>query len=993
MKNCTPLGVAFDHIEKLNGFNEDVAFWEFPQALLANAPLVAAKLAACTPTVAVVDQPEVLVSERRSGDGRFVWVVNDTHSPLDPGLLWRVNNAIATRQPVVAQVKLPVKEGEVVYDVFAQKKVPGAGVQGSAGITADLRFSHARLYAVLPRAISNVALQAARGVKPGQVLRWTATVPGIQARLPVRVELRDGNRALLEERCTTTGTGTLTVPVNAVGPLTLTVVELVSGTRASAVVVSGADGAPGKELRLPSVAATAVEQWFGPRLRNLAVSPDGAMALVNAFDWGQNLYALDLATGKLRWTGNLGDHFAYAPVAMRDGFAAQGYDLHSGEGYHLYLFDGAGRVQRRFALPGLVARLTNWAFAPHLNDRINNFAVAADGSWVAAAGNLGLAVWSADGKLLWSRDWSAAQRQTMSLLAVDGGTLVMAQGMKLAAVEARTGKGRWELELAPTGTVQGVAASADGRTIAARASTQSGRVFIVRNGKLVGTLPTAANAAVLSPDGRPVAVTTGRQLKWYAADGRLQWVFSGDDTLRYPRVSSDGKRLAVGSELGTLYVFESATGDVRTHDLGALAVAAWLPDGDLVAATWMGTVCRLGPEGQEKWRVRLAAESRVAPAPAATIATTRAAFWSNAEATPLPLTPNLIASKAVIVRAMRGDRAVEMQNPAAMLFDAGSKAPAKPWLAWSSVGGIDSGWQGSFSLEIDTFRTQLRVTAITFAEDPAHPESWLRNARFEYWDAAKEQWVFAQYFTSDAPIHTHKLVKPVEAAKFRLRRPDGAGWPASNLRMAKIVFHGETLGASHPDAIQNKPVAVLFDERESDLKSVVSPVFGGSFQRGGAFSGGTYIRVEADKFIGPEFQPPFGHAVPNWDFEIVEKPEKPGQYRWLQFAYKALAPETRGVSLRIGGEWPGGAVLADLGEPFQLKEGVWVRKQLAAKPAADWTVVRLDLWQTLQDGLKNKAWWKGEFHVRCLNLGAVGGPAGFDRILLGRTEAALSAGK
>ena len=787
VKNCTPLGVAFDHIEKLNGFNENVAFWEFPQALLANAPLVAAKLAACTPTVAVVDQPEVLVSERRSGDGRFVWVVNDTHSPLDPGLLWRVNNAIATRQPVVAQVKLPVKEGEVVYDVFAQKKVPGAGVQGSAGITADLRFSHARLYAVLPRAISNVALQAARGVKPGQVLRWTATVPGIQARLPVRVELRDGNRALLEERCTTTGTGTLTVPVNAVGPLTLTVVELVSGTRASAVVVSGADGAPGKELRLPSVAATAVEQWFGPRLRNLAVSPDGAMALVNAFDWGQNLYALDLATGKLRWTGNLGDHFAYAPVAMRDGFAAQGYDLHSGEGYHLYLFDGAGRVPRRFALPGLVARLTNWAFAPHLNDRINNFAVAADGSWVAAAGNLGLAVWSADGKLLWSRDWSAAQRQTMSLLAVDGGTLVMAQGMKLAAVEARTGKGRWELELAPTGTVQGVAASADGRTIAARASTQSGRVFIVRNGKLVGTLPTAANAAVLSPDGRQVAVTTGRQLKWYAADGRLQWVFSGDDTLRYPRVSSDGKRLAVGSELGTLYVFESATGDVRTHDLGALAVAAWLPDGDLVAATWMGTVCRLGPEGQEKWRVRLAAESRVAPAPAATIATTpaprsgptRRPHPSRSRRISLPPKPSLCGRCAGIARL---------------------KCRTRPRCC--STQGVSAGQAlvGMEQCRRDRFRlagivqSGDRHVSHTVAGDgdyvcggPGASRVMARDARFEYWDAAKEQWVFAQYFTSDAPIHTHKLVKPVEAAKFRFvrvpmvraGRPAICGWPRS----------------------------------------------------------------------------------------------------------------------------------------------------------------------------------------------------------------------
>ena len=37
-----------------------------------------------------------------------------------------------------------------------------------------------------------------------------------------------------------------------------------------------------------------------------------------------------------------------------------------------------------------------------------------------------------------------------------------------------------------------------------------------------------------------------------------------------------------------------------------------------------------------------------------------------------------------------------------------------------------------------------------------------------------------------------------------------------DLRLAKIVFHGASLGASHPDAIRNQPVAALFDERGCD---------------------------------------------------------------------------------------------------------------------------------------------------------------------------------
>ena len=210
VKDCTPLGVAFDHVEKLNGFNEDVAFWEFPEALLANAAAAGGETGRphaagrCCGSAGRARQPG------RSGDACFVWVVNDTHSPLDPGLLWRVNNAIATRQPVVAQVKLPVKKGEVVYDVFAQKEVPGAEFPGIRGHFGRPAFQpRPALRGAAARDQQRRAAGALRDVKPGQPLNWTATVPGIQARLPLRAELRDGNGALVEQRCTTTGVGNI----------------------------------------------------------------------------------------------------------------------------------------------------------------------------------------------------------------------------------------------------------------------------------------------------------------------------------------------------------------------------------------------------------------------------------------------------------------------------------------------------------------------------------------------------------------------------------------------------------------------------------------------------------------------------------------------------------------------------------------------------------------------------------------------------------------
>ena len=330
-----------------------------------------------------------------------------------------------------------------------------------------------------------------------------------------------------------------------------------------------------------------------------------------------------------------------------------------------------------------------------------------------------------------------------------------------------------------------------------------------------------------------------------------------------------------------------------------------------------GTVCRLGPDGQEKWLARLGTESRLEPAPTATVTTTRDvlvqrgghAAAAHAE------------SHRLQGRRCTGDARQSCGGNAEPARDVVRRADRRTGQA---VVGVGDARRDRFGLARLVQPGDRHVSHAVAGDGdhagrgPGASRVVVARCALGVWDAAKEEWVFSQYLISDAPIHTHRLVTPVEAAKFRFARPDGAGWPASNLRLAEIVLHGETLGLSHPDAIRNRPVAVLFDERESDLNSVVSPAVGGSFQRGGAFSGGTYIRVEADKISGPAHQPPFGHAVPNWDFEIVEKPEKPGQYRWLQFAYKAIASRTarrepadwRRVARRCGRGRPGRAVQA-----------------------------------------------------------------------------------
>jgi hypothetical protein len=467
-----------------------------------------------------------------------------------------------------------------------------------------------------------------------------------------------------------------------------------------------------------------------------------------------------------------------------------------------------------------------------------------------------------------------------------------------------------------------------------------------------------------------------------------------DDTLHSPRFSADGKRLAVGSELGTLYVVSAEGNILLERDLGALPVPAWLPSGDLLVGTWMGTLCRLDGKYVERWRTRLrpAAPLFSPPLPRGErgrgeglladdrVPTTRIAFRGNAEEKPAPLTPNLLDPKNAFIKIV-WEHNGEVQNwvllahDSAPLIDGKPDAPAVPWISWPQMNWYAEGSPFT-SLWIDTYRTQLRVTGITLVEDPEHPESWLRDAAFEFWDTARERWVGVQPLLSDAAVHTHKFAKPIEAARFRIVLPKML---CGNLRLGEIVLHGETLGASHPDVVAKRPVAVLFDEG-NDLSGYLHRA---TITSKGAYSGSRCLTVGADPATSfapwPEGSKVFGHTLPNWDFEIVEDP-KPGQYRHLQFAWKALTPGTRGIGLQVdngvhdvalfhAGERPPG----DTPNPRKLADAV----------PAEWTVVRVDLWKV----------FKKPVRIRGLRVAAAGGSAAFDQVLLGRTEKDLPAAR
>src|SRR5204862_225115 len=78
----------------------------------------------------------------------------------------------------------------------------------------------------------------------------------------------------------------------------------------------------------------------------------GSLAVLNAMNGDDNLLAVDVKTGELRWRQRPGHYFPFAPQGLAQGLAAQGFDFASAERYHLHLGALDGGPRRRFALTG-----------------------------------------------------------------------------------------------------------------------------------------------------------------------------------------------------------------------------------------------------------------------------------------------------------------------------------------------------------------------------------------------------------------------------------------------------------------------------------------------------------------------------------------------------------------------------------------------------------------------------------------------------------------
>jgi putative heme-binding domain-containing protein len=145
---------------------------------------------------------------------------------------------------------------------------------------------------------------------------------------------------------------------------------------------------------------------------------------------------------------------------------------------------------------------------------------------------------------------------------------------------------------------------------------------------------------------------------------------------------------------------------------------------------------------------------------------------------------------------------------------------------------------------------------------------------------------------------------------------------------------------------------------------------------------GKAVLTTEDKFTGKaclRVSPPqrFSPRIPGWDYRIVEKPQRPGEYRYLRFAWQS--PAGTGVMLELAnnGRWPDAGVAR--GRYYSGKNTTgWKAVQVSRQVPRTWQVVTRDLWKEC-----------GAIRLTGMAPTAMGGDALFDRIeLLGATPAA-----
>ena len=221
----------------VGAFDGNWEYWMFQQGSNQRLPAVKEAFARFATMPIATDERDIILQQRDGGQASYIFASNDHYPDLPLNKTWLAGDA-----PAPFQAKFTLNGG-AIYDVFAKKQITGNNM--TVDFTTEMP---ARIYAVLPTAISKLELRTAiqKGTLFATVEIKDAANKIIPAVVPVELSFRDPNGKEVAHRWTTStadGSCRTSIPLGWMatpGNWTVTAVELLSGSAApTANVVVG----------------------------------------------------------------------------------------------------------------------------------------------------------------------------------------------------------------------------------------------------------------------------------------------------------------------------------------------------------------------------------------------------------------------------------------------------------------------------------------------------------------------------------------------------------------------------------------------------------------------------------------------------------------------------------------------------------------------------------------------------------------------------------
>lgn len=537
-----------------------------------------------------------------------------------------------------------------------------------------------------------------------------------------------------------------------------------------------------------------LDNLFGARIREVAVSSDSRYVAAGIEGWGNNIFILDPRAGR-RLAKTVGGRFY--PRALRfltgNTLAAEVNENDNVTTY-LNIYDHNLHVERQVAAYtrrhcGTEDTAMDLVYPRRAND--HSFDMSQNGEFICAAGNLGLVVWDRSGKEIWRRDFwrdyrtfqDLAAKMTANVkLSPDGKRLALLTqrekggscGAKLEIVELPSGKNLSAYSFSPQST--GRIACFDGDQAVVEINPTI--FYSVKKEKLVWkwaapvghTPPGSCLKAAFCDAGLMIVGTT---------DGSVIILENGNQTgglkcdVPIYDVAADrtSRRMCATDSDGNIHIFEANGNPAGKITHGVQASVNFCDNGKgLIVGDWRGNVARYSVEGNKVWETNLTGEvfredlSDIlagSPDPSKVLRVPPPVREKHTA----PEEKRNLAARAQVAFDMPGGWAAVpgVENPAGLLTDGRKYELPGPWL------NINNAYWASGAGRIPaitfTWSEPVMIEVLIAYEHPEHRRSIPQEILIEVWKDNAWQPVHVDVFNSDL-AHAHRF-EAVTTSKLR----------------------------------------------------------------------------------------------------------------------------------------------------------------------------------------------------------------------------------